>query len=276
MYKIGEFSKIAQVSIRLLRYYDEIGLFKPDEIDPATGYRYYRAQQLEALNRILALRDLGLSLDQIVLLIHDDVSPEAIRGMLMLKKAQLQQTVAEEMARLRNVEFRLNQLEHNDWETAIDIVVKAVPAQPFLALRHVCPSYDVLLNLFQAMRQLYEHTNLRRMALHVCVNHSTAMEPDAIDIEMGFAFETPATSAALSVPGFGLLEWHELPEATLMGTAVHLGDSSEHLVYNALGIWIEANGYRIAGPEREVFHEIGLPDHPEKNVIEIQIPVMHK
>ncbi len=276
MYKIGEFSKIAQVSIRLLRYYDEIDLFKPDEIDPATGYRYYRAQQLEALNRILALRDLGLALEQIVLLIHDDISPEAIRGMLMLKKAQLHQTITEEMARLRNVEFRLNQLEHTDWQTAVDVVVKAVPAKSFLAIRHVCPSYNVLLDLFQATRQLHSQTNLHRLALHVCVNHSTALEPDSIDIEMGFAFETLVTSSALAVPGFGPLEWRELPEVVQMVTAIHHGDRSEHLVYNALGIWIEANGYRIAGPEREVFHEIGLPDHPEKNIIEIQIPVIQK
>ena len=64
MFRIGEFSKIAQVSGRLLRYYDKLGLFKPIRIDPETGYRYYSAQQLPALNRILALKELGLTLDR--------------------------------------------------------------------------------------------------------------------------------------------------------------------------------------------------------------------
>ena len=65
MFKIGEFSKIAQVSISQLHYYDEIGLFTPGHIDQATGYRYYDAHQLPLLNRIIALKDLGLQLNQI-------------------------------------------------------------------------------------------------------------------------------------------------------------------------------------------------------------------
>ena len=80
MYKIGEFAQIAQVSGRLLRYYDSIGLLSPERIDPATGYRYYMAQQLVALNRILALKELGLTLDQVARLLRDGVSAEEIRG----------------------------------------------------------------------------------------------------------------------------------------------------------------------------------------------------
>ena len=64
MFLTGEFSKISRVSKRLLHHYDEIGLLKPAHIDPSTGYRYYSANQLSRLNRILALKDLGLSLEQ--------------------------------------------------------------------------------------------------------------------------------------------------------------------------------------------------------------------
>ena len=59
MFRIGEFSKIAQVPASLLRYYDEIGLFTPGRCDMRTSYRYYSVEQLTALNRILALKDLG-------------------------------------------------------------------------------------------------------------------------------------------------------------------------------------------------------------------------
>lgn len=65
MFLIGEFSKISRVSKRLLHYYDDIGLLKPAYIDQTTGYRYYRAGQLPRLNCILALKELGLTLDQI-------------------------------------------------------------------------------------------------------------------------------------------------------------------------------------------------------------------
>ena len=93
MYSIGDYARIAQVSKRLLRYYDEIGLFQPVKIEPKSGHRYYSASQLPELNRILALKDLGLSLNQIQRFVRDDISPAEIQGMLSLKKAELEQGI---------------------------------------------------------------------------------------------------------------------------------------------------------------------------------------
>jgi len=62
MIKIGEFSKLVQVPVATLRYYDQIGLLKPIEVDRYTGYRYYQMDQLPRLNRILALKDLGFAM----------------------------------------------------------------------------------------------------------------------------------------------------------------------------------------------------------------------
>ena len=81
MFKIGDFSKLIQVSVKKLRYYDEIGLLKPVQVDRFTGYRYYSFEQLPRLNRILALKDLGLSLEQIVQLLNEAVPANTIRGM---------------------------------------------------------------------------------------------------------------------------------------------------------------------------------------------------
>lgn len=78
MFRIGEFSKIAQVPGSLLRYYDQIGLLKPAHIDQWTGYRYYSAKQLPRLHRILALKELGLTLDQITRLVDEEVSAAEI------------------------------------------------------------------------------------------------------------------------------------------------------------------------------------------------------
>src|SRR5688572_1055977 len=97
MFTVGEFSRLAQVSKRLLRYYDEIGLLKPIHIDEMTGYRYYSADQMSQLNRILALKDLGLSLEQIQRILRDNVSTEEIQGMLLLKKAEIEQQLQAEM-----------------------------------------------------------------------------------------------------------------------------------------------------------------------------------
>ena len=74
MLKIGEFSKLSRISVRMLRHYDEIGLLKPAEIDRFTDYRYYREDQLPTAGRIAALKDLGFSLADIVriLAVYDD------------------------------------------------------------------------------------------------------------------------------------------------------------------------------------------------------------
>ena len=87
MFKIGEFSRFSQVTVKTLRYYDEIGLLKPAEVDPFTGYRYYAASQFPRIHRILALKDLGLTLEQIGDLLEGDLTPDQIRGILVLWKA---------------------------------------------------------------------------------------------------------------------------------------------------------------------------------------------
>jgi len=71
---------LSLVSVKALRYYDELGLLKPARVDEFTGYRYYAASQLTRLNRVLALKDMGLSLEQIALLLDKEPTPDQIRG----------------------------------------------------------------------------------------------------------------------------------------------------------------------------------------------------
>lgn len=99
------------MSGRLLRYYDSIGLFSPSYTDPVTGYRYYKAGQLAQLNRILALKDLGLSLEQVGRMIDEQITAEEVRGMLTLKRAELERTLSDGIARLRHIESRLRQID---------------------------------------------------------------------------------------------------------------------------------------------------------------------
>lgn len=83
MYKVGDFAKVSRVSVKALRYYDERGLFKPVHVDQVNGYRYYSIDQLPRLNRILALKDLGLSLDQIGVILDKQLTPMELQGMLL-------------------------------------------------------------------------------------------------------------------------------------------------------------------------------------------------
>src|SRR5690348_1945715 len=147
MFRIGEFSQIARVSGRLLRYYDEIGMLRPQSIDPETGYRYYSARQLPRLNRILVLKELGLSLEHIARLLDQEASVEEMRGMLTLRKAQIEQSLQQEMERLRIVESRLQQIETHGQVQEPDVILKAVEASPFLRLRDVLPGMNAIQHL---------------------------------------------------------------------------------------------------------------------------------
>src|SRR4051812_47525550 len=123
MLTIGEFAGLGQVSPRMLRHYDDLGLLRPERVDPETGYRLYGINQLGRLHRLLALRDLGFTLEQISGLL-DDASVEQLRGMLRLRQVQMEQTVADEQGRLLRIEAHLRSLERNDIMPTLDIVVK--------------------------------------------------------------------------------------------------------------------------------------------------------
>src|SRR5215510_3401762 len=103
MFRIGDFSRLTGVSVKTLHHYDDIGLFKPLRTDPFTGYRFYSFEQLPRLNRILALKDLGFSLEQIARILDDDLSAEQLTGMLRLRQAELQKQAEAAHHRLARV-----------------------------------------------------------------------------------------------------------------------------------------------------------------------------
>src|SRR6478672_9936932 len=120
MIKIGEFSKVVQVPVATLRYYDQVGLLKPIEVDRFTGYRYYSASQLPRLHRILALKGLGFSLEQIAAVLAEGLTPEQMRGMLRLRHAQISQFLADLQDQLVEVEARLQQIEPEDQLSSLE------------------------------------------------------------------------------------------------------------------------------------------------------------
>ncbi len=273
MFRIGEFSQIARVSGRLLRYYDSIGLLQPQHTDPATGYRYYSAGQLGRLNQILALKDLGLSLEQVARLLKDDISPDEIRGMLTLKKAELERTLSEEAARLRHIESRLRQIEEQGSLANYDVVVKSAPAQPYLSARATFPRFgDVIATLRHVVRAAGKRASGPLDNL-VVVAHSD-FEDENLDLEIGYALGRDVRKVVPLSPQITLTA-RELPAVPTLATVVRSGPAPElHLAFGALGTWMEANGYQVAGPCREVFLEPPFQTPGSDHVtVEIQFPV---
>ena len=110
MLKIGVFAQVSQVSIKILRHYDEVGLLKPVFVDDYSGYRYYSLEQLPRAHRIIALKDLGFSLEQIAGLLNQKLPPERLRRILSRRQEELSRQVREDQARLVRVEARLKQI----------------------------------------------------------------------------------------------------------------------------------------------------------------------
>lgn len=274
MFRIGEFSRIAQVSGRLLRYYDEIGLLSPEFTDPQTGYRYYSAHQLSRLNRILVLKELGLSLEQVARLLGQDTSTEEMRGMLTLRKAQIEQTMQEEMARLRAIEVRLQQLETQGHIPERDVMLKSVPAWDYLALREVLPSMAAIRqlvgNIVDVVPSAVGKNFLGTLAI---VRHSPIYEPEALDVEVGYLL-TGNVAERVTLSEERVLTKRGLPAVDVMATLIHIGPLTEsHGSYGILANWLEANEYLIAGAGREILMQPPLWGKENEAVTELQFPV---
>lgn len=274
MFRIGEFAQIAQVSSRQLRHYDQMGLLRPDHTNPQSGYRYYSIQQLPRLNRILALKELGLSLDQIGPLLEDQISSTELRGMLTIKRAQVEQSLREEEARLRHIESRIAQIDRHGRIEGYDVVVKSIAAVPFLSLRRSFESMDEVAPLIRAVAE--DGARQIRPALRdkLIVVARNDIEDEKLDLEIGFSLTRPS-NASIRFAGSCVLEASELPAVEAMATIVRSGtNAASHSSFAAIGTWIEANRYEIAGPCREVFLEpITGPPGLAGALVEIQFPL---
>ncbi len=246
MFRIGEFAQIAQVSSRQLRFYDERGLLQPARTDSQTGYRYYSIRQLPRLNSILALKELGLSLEEIGPLLKDQVSPAELRGMLIMKRAKVEQALRQEEVRLRHIESRIAQIDKYGGIDGYDVVTKSVAAMPFLSLRYACNGIDEAMQMVRCIaedgaRQI--RPGLRDKLIVVSRNDS---EMDALDLEIGYSL-TRASNTAVRVAGDHVLGASELPAVGTMATIVRQGTNVEsHTSFSAIGTWVEANNYEIA------------------------------
>lgn len=270
MLTIGEFSRLTQVPAKTLRYYDQIGLFQPAQVDRFTQYRYYSMEQLPRLYRILALKELGLSLEQISDLLENNLSLEEIRGMLRLKQSELRQHIEQEQARLNFVANKLRQLEEEGTMAGYDVVLRDVPPIRAAVRYGVVPEQKfigaVLGRMFGELEAFLKSHNAATNG-YATTLYDDEEWPER-DIHVRAAFPTAA-----NLPEDQRVKIETLPAGT-MATVIHKG-SFEKLgsAYDALTQWIESNGYRIVGSGREINLQFDPQGSPDDYVTEIQFPV---
>ncbi|MGI2296354.1 MerR family transcriptional regulator [Paenibacillus sp. GXUN7292] len=269
MFKISEFSKISQVSVKTLRYYDQLDLLKPDHTDKFTGYRYYSADQMFQLHRILAFKELGFSLEEIRRMLNEHIPLDQIRGMFLIKQNEIQIALEKEKARLDRIRERLNNIEQEgmDQSTSHDVVLKEIESQTILSYRKKI-SLRQIPELFRQLDdylQRYGQSSLSRMVLW----HGCEESEEEIDIEV-------ARVLTQDIPERYPFTVKQLPKAQTMATLIHhCRITSQCTASTELAVWIERNGYRMKEnePRREIciLHE-KLTD-PQAYVAEIQIAV---
>ncbi len=192
MFKIGDFSKLSQVSVKTLRYYDEIDLLKPIEIDRFTGYRYYSAGQLSRLNRILLLKDLGLSLDQIGRLLEDDLPPAQLRGMLKLRQAEIERSIEEEEARLARVAALINQIEQeNTIMSNYVVIIKKVTPVRIASVRDRVANYGAQGELWNELEAYLAQHNVKPVAPCITIDHNEGYKERDVDLEVCEVIDAP-------------------------------------------------------------------------------------
>jgi DNA-binding transcriptional MerR regulator len=269
MFKIGDFSKICQVSVKALRHWDAEGLLKPAVVDPGSGYRYYTIEQAAEVNRILALRTMGLGLPQIRRMLTDHPTADDLRAMLRLKQAELEQELEQAALRLRAVEARLKQIETDGMLPEYEVALKDVAPMSVLTVRDTVPTMQALVDLLE---ETHPYARSRTGANLLAVFHDDAYSEEQVDIEVGFPIDAPIPPIVLG--GGREMRPAELPGVRLMAATVHSGPwVSLAQGYEQLGRWISDNGYRIIGPGREVYYHIDWDDQQETTVTELQFPI---
>jgi DNA-binding transcriptional MerR regulator len=272
MFTIGDFARLGQVSVRMLRHYDAIGLLQPARAE-SSGYRLYGAHQLARLNRIVALKDLGFTLEQVGSIIDDELGPNELRGMLRLRRADLQAEVAAAAARLAGVEARLRLIESENGMPREEVQLKHVPAIRVAELTAVAEGYDpdsigpVVSPLFPELHRrlvaagvnptgpgiaYYETTRDSKVLVHAAFPVSEAGDRLGGSDDEPRIVDLPAADVAAIV--------HNGPMAGVVPTL------------QILAVWLEASGYRPAGLHREAYLHYA---HGEQDTwaTELQAPV---
>jgi DNA-binding transcriptional MerR regulator len=289
MLKIGDFSRLARVTVKALLYYDELGLLKPAEIDSSTGYRYYSADQFPRLHRIIALKEMGLSLEEIARLLRDDVSISHILDLLHAKQDAQKQKLEYELERLKWVEDWILEVERENKLPAYEIILKKIPPVQVVSTRTMIPNtFDVKPLLSKALpvvTEMVDHvlkSNAQIVGPAIGMFHGEISAVEEYDWEIAF----PVSKV---VPSRGEFQFKELPGYDQMVTTIHKGGVNSGAPVNiALAKWFETNDYQIIGPRREIYlidYRIIGPDReiyfgdtqssspPEKFITEIQLPV---
>lgn len=270
MFLIGEMSKISQVSMRMLRYYDKNNVFKPKIVDEWTGYRYYTAEQLDDLYKIIQLRDLGFSVNEIAELIPLQDKEEYVK--------RLKDRQAEIMAEIEQSQHMLGRLNAyisdvlDEKKQEISIVMKSISDKDVISLRRTVKDYYCEGQLWAEMSEKLIPLGFGMESEAFSLYHDTDYREENVDIEIC------VTCGSIKCIPDGLIH-RQVPGAEHAVSLIIKGAYSRiSEAYRQFAFWLEGHPeYEMAGPNRQICH-VGVcdTDHEEEYVTELLIPLRCK
>ena len=267
MYSIGEFSRINKITPKTLRHYDRIGLLKPAQTDPWTGYRYYGADQLPEIGKIVMLKGFGCSLGEIQDFLDDESKLEPL---LREREHELKRSIRDHRARLEHVRSYRAQMAQGEMMN-IHIVLKSLPEVTVASMRTTVPDYNAFFEIVPRMGEYMESVGAVCRTPEYCftIFHNDEYREEDIDVEICEAVIEPRTESetvrfrTVAAVSTAACIQHRGPYKTL-------GES-----YNRLFRWIGENGYTPVDHPRESYIDGVWNREDEADwLTEVQVPVV--
>lgn len=269
MFKIGDFSKLTQVSIRMLRYYDETGLLKPAHIDKFTNYRLYSANQILKLNKIVALRDMGFLTSEIKEIL-DTWNEDTLLEKLNYKRQEVIENINCESKKLSKIENIIKNIRLESLNMNYEVNIKSIPSYNVVSLREIIPSYSDEGILWSKLCEFMEKENLKPLKEDVsfAMYHDKGYKENNVDVEI----VTAINETGVNKNGFTFKKTEAIEQAA----CIMVPGPYENLTgaYQFLCTWIEQNNYEIIGINRQVCIKGHWNEtNPQNYLNEIQMPV---
>lgn len=248
MFKIGEFSKISNTTVRTLDHYAALGLLKPEMIDSQTNYRYYSAGQLSQLNQIKLLQQTGLPL-KIIKEIIDTNDLDFLEQHYNLQEEKLQEDLDELLKKQRMVSLLKQNMKEGKNMTKYNVVVKEIPERNVLSVRDVIADYTLEGELWQKLQQGVQVTNakMKQPPLNMTLFHDVEYVEKDADVEV-------QTSVVGEYSDTEVAEFKKAPAFTMASVTFSGSFDQMPKVTQAIGEWLEANNYKIVGPMINIGH----------------------
>lgn len=271
MLKIGEFSKLSHVSVRMLRHYDEIGLLHPQRVDPITGYRLYGEEQLFTASKINVYRGMGFGLTAIAGLLHE-ADPQKLRAMLERQQESLREQSEEMSQMLHRIKLAIAQLGEESTMANYDVTIKEIAPRYVASVRDILESYNYEGRLWHYMMKETADQNLTpaNPCLAFGIFHDAEYKERDVDVEI-----------QMTVEG----NYHDTEHvrfktepAVCVASAIHYGSyETINDASAAVAAWVEKNGYQMCGVMFNVYHvSPHETQNPDELVTEVCIPVKRR